>query len=172
MTQDNPADMLYDALASVTDITEANLLDGSMADVIMRLDATNRLLHRLRSIADALELALIPLLPDDGFHVEHVGTVRRNRRKSTRLRYDGASQQMRLDIARAVANSVAVDVFTGEIDMGKRDVAYSAVTQAWEVVPSFSNMKVAGAKRFGLSLEDYVETSFVDTLVIEQEATA
>ena len=57
---------------------------------------------------------------------------------------DSAPERLRDDLARAVADDVAIDIATGEIDPMKRNVALHALRAAYEAIPSFSSIKQAG----------------------------
>jgi hypothetical protein len=102
-----------------------------------------------------------------------VGRLVRSEKLTTKWRDKSSGEQMRDDLATAVASAVALDVATGEVDPMKRNVALAAIRTAYEAIPSFNNLKVAGRKRLGLRMDDYLayDSHYVVSLepVMEEE---
>ncbi len=128
--------------------------EGTLADLAQRYSQARQLAQAFTDIANLIEGDLAARMEDDYVRTG-AGVLRRAEATRSTWRYDGAAEQMRDDLARAVAQSVAVDIATGEIDQMKRNVALAAMRAAYSAIPAFSSLKVAGRRNFGLQIGDY-----------------
>jgi hypothetical protein len=100
--------------------------------------------------------------------VAGVGLLRRQRAYRERWRGEDSSREMRRDLAEAAAATVALDLATGEVITERRNVALAAIYAAFEAVPSFTNLLVAGRRKFHLSIDDYRERDPYFKVTIEE----
>ena len=158
-------------LAGVTDLLESFEVEdatlGDFDDIAHRLHLATQLQERVGDVVAALKLQLHDVMPSNATElpVEGVGIVRRTRSKRSSWRDQQASKAMREDIAVAVARAVSVDQFTGSISEERRQAAYAAVRNVWDVIPAPSDMKVS-AQSYGLDKEDYRMTSWVESVEV------
>ena len=129
--------------------------EGNVVDLGRRLMHLRQLTDLVRNTTLDIEEALAASMENDIVELPGVGRALRSETHTSTWRTDSASEQMRDDLARAVANSVSTDIATGEIDPMKRNVATATMRLAYEVIPSFSSLKQAGRKRLGLQIGDY-----------------
>lgn len=152
----------YDVTSSVlSTLAELRTLDpntwteDTVFELALRLDRVVALHRHLAEVQSWLELALAERMETDDVPVEGVGMLHRTEAKRSSWRYGHSADQMREDLAVAVATNVALDVGTGEVDPMKRNIALHAIRTAYDAIPSFSNLKVAGRERLGLKISDY-----------------
>lgn len=150
----DPAALVLGCLAEIRGVDSDDWTEGTVDELGLRLHRVRVLqvvLHRIgQDISDTLVASMTEdamAFPGGQLHREPAGT--------SAWVHDGASERMRDDLARAVANDVALDVATGEVDPMKRNIALRALRTAYEVIPSFSTLKVAGRRRLGLRIDDY-----------------
>lgn len=151
-TPDSALTAASDALAAV----EADeWTEGTLGEVAARLRLLRSMIVFVKELESMAELHLIESMDTDHLEVDGVGRFTREETTTSTWADDGASERMRSDLAMAVARNVSVDVGTGEIDEIKQRVAMATMRAAYEAIPSFSSLKVAGRRRFGLRLDDY-----------------
>ena len=150
-----PSSSLAAALIEVRDIPGDTWTEGPLADLALRLDRVKALLEKLAEIRAWLEIDLADRMEADAVPIPGVGRLVRTTSTSSGWKYDGAGEQLRADLAEAVARDIALDVATGEVEPMKRNVALSAIRAAYEAIPAFSSLKAAGPKRFGVRISDY-----------------
>lgn len=161
-------DSVLDGVANLLDAYELDeVTEGDFDDIAARLYLAERLQVRMRQLTDALKLQLHDLMPSNAneLPVMGIGIVRRTKSKRSTWRDQRASTQMRNDIAVAVARSVSVDQFTGDISDERRAAAYAAVKNVWDIIPAPSGMKV-GAQAYGLDQEDYRAVTWINGVEI------
>ena len=162
----DPMHVLLGTLVELRSLPPDDWLEGPLTDRAIRLDRLLALTAQLRKIQDWLELNLAEDMEDDTV-VTPVGTLRRTPVNRSAWANSGSGERMRDDLAHAVAADIAMDVGTGELDPIKRNVALAALRAAYDAIPSFSEIKVAGRKRFKLRMEDYRTYSTHYTVQIE-----
>jgi len=150
----DPAGVLLGTLTELSTLGPDAWTDGDVTDQAIRLDRLITLSLLVKEAREMIELSLAESMETDDLYTP-VGVLRRVERNTSAWRYEGASERLRDDLAMAVASSVAIDVATGEIDPAKRNVAMAAMRKAYEAIPSFSSLKVAGRKSLGLHIGDY-----------------
>lgn len=155
MTDIDPAALVLGHLAEFQGLSEDAWLEGSPEDLGIRLLRLQALGRIVKYATDAIETALAERMELDTLEMPGFGRVRRSETTSSTWRYDGASEQMRDDLARAVAASVAMDVATGEIDSAKQMIALAAMREAYRAIPSFSSIKKDGGRALRLRIADY-----------------
>jgi hypothetical protein len=101
-----------------------------------------------------LEMELAARLETDITALPGVGVVRRGYTRRSEWRDAHSSADLRADVGTAIAQHVALDVGTGEIDPLRRNIAKATVDAMYEVLPSFSSVK-APAKKYGIQIGDY-----------------
>ena len=162
-----PGAIVLGYLAELRGIKPDAWTEGTLFDLAMRLDrvsAAEALLHEIRGW---LETVLAESMDADEVPVPGIGVARRTEAKRSTWRYPEAGEQMREDLSVAVAKEVSLDVATGEMDPMKRNVALHALRVAYEAIPSFSSLKVAGQRRLRLKLGDYRSFETYYTVKIE-----
>jgi hypothetical protein len=167
MTDQDPATALLSALQETRVIPDDAWTEGGMFDLALRLDRVNALAEILNKVKGYLETELADRMEADDVPIHGVGLLHRAPAWRSTWRTKDSGNQMREDLARAVATQVALDVATGDVDQMKRNVALHALRTAYEVIPSFSSLKVAGARRLGLDESDYRERSQYYTVKLE-----
>lgn len=150
-----PATAVLVALVELRAMPPGAWTEGTTLDLAIRLDRVSSLQALLAAARAEIETDLADRMEADEIPVPGVGVLKRTPAKREAWRFAHSSDQMREDLALAVASAVALDVASGELDQMKRNVALAAVRAAYEVIPSFSSLKTAGRKRFNLRLEDY-----------------
>lgn len=163
-----PAAIVLGALMEIRNIKPDDWTDGPVFDLAYRLDRVEGLITTLQEIASWLELVLSESMIEDDLPIPGIGYLHRQEKQRSTWRYPGASDEMRQNLAEAVASDVARDVATGEIDPMKRNVALAALRAAYEAIPSFSSIKVPGRIRFHVDLEDYRTAETYYTVKIER----
>jgi len=161
-------DSVLDGVANLLDVYELDeVTSGDFDEITARLFLAQRLLDKMGQLVGALRLQLVDLMPGNAqeIPVMGIGIVRRTRSKRSTWRDQQASTAMRNDIAVAVARAVSVDQFTGDISDERRNAAYAAVKNVWDIIPAPSGMK-QGASSYGLDGEDYRATTWVDGVEI------
>jgi len=150
----DPAEALLASLAVLRGYNPDEWTEGSHFDLALKLGRAEELISLLQERREWLQLVLADSMEADE-EVTPVGVLHRHEKERSTWRYPEAGKQMRDDLAAAVAHEVALDVATGEVDPMKRNVALHTLRTAYEAIPSFSSIKVAGLKRFRLRMEDY-----------------
>jgi len=153
--QIDPGTVVLTALGELRGIADDAWIEGPLLDRVIRLDRAKVLVELLTARIHDIEQSLVDSMEEDEFAVPGIGKVVRERKTSSSWRNEHASQQMREDLASAVAAVVALDVATGEMDPMKRNVALAAVRTIYEAIPAFSSLKAAGRARLGLKMSDY-----------------
>lgn len=165
----DPASLVLGYLAELRGIPPEDWTDGPVTDRALRLARLDALSILVSFLAAELETDLIDSMETDTVDIPGGGRLVRSETSSSTWNGEHASEQMRHDLALAVATALAVDVATGAIDTGRRNIALAAVNAAYEAIPSFSSLKVAGRKRFGLEIGDYRTYSTSYKVHVEQE---
>ena len=146
---------------------EDEWLEGTVVDRGLLLARLRRLASTVASIADEVEESLVGSMETEV--VEVPGLLRMERTESRRSTWhdEASPSRMRDDLAGAVAIDVALDVGTGELDPVKRNIALATMRAAYEALPSFSSLKQAGARRFGLNIGNYRAFSTTYKVMVE-----
>jgi hypothetical protein len=168
----DPAASLFGAMVELRATAPNAWTEGPVADLALRLDRVVTLHHMLAEIQSWLELALAESMEDDDISLRGIGVLHREEQTRSSWKHAHSGEQLREDLAVAVASNVALDVATGEVDPMKRNVALHALRTAYEAIPSFSSLKVAGRKKLGLKISDYRDysTYYKVTLEVTDEA--
>lgn len=152
---EDPAAVALGLVAQLRQMDFTAWTEGTLTDRAFTLHRLTVLQAEARKITDALQEELAPAMTDDTVAIDGLGWLRREEVTREAWKDGGANERMRDDLARSVADSVSLDVATGELDPMKRNVAIAALRAAYDAIPSFSSLKVAGRRRFGLHLSDY-----------------
>lgn len=155
MNEPDAGALVLAALAELRGIKSEQWVEGTVRDRAIVLDRVRELSRVLADATTELELSLIDSMESDELLVPGVGLFKRVPSRSSTWRDGDASRRMRKDLARAVADHIALDVATGELDEGKRNVALATMREALDVIPAFSSLKQGSRERFGLDIEDY-----------------
>lgn len=159
---------LYRAVDQLMEIDPSVMVSGSLQDVALRMDAARKLAELAKAIADVCELHLTNEMDDkERFALTGVGTVIRKTKPRVRVKENG-TDIFRADLVVAVAMGVARDIFTGEIDVPKREAAAQAVRELMTLVNLYPGSLSAQGKR-ALDTEDYTETVWVPYIAIEDD---
>lgn len=163
---------LYAAVTHLMDVPVEDVTDGPVEDLALRYDACRRILAMAKYLSDALELQLIEAMPDEKLDVPMLGVVRRVEKKSRRVGPGGTSRLHR-DLAVAVARTVGVDAFTGEINEPRRLAALDAVRMVTDTCSmSATALKQSARELIGLEPDDYVAITSTYAIVMEVEDEA
>ena len=167
----DPTALALSTLAELQDVPAEDWTHGTLTDLGLRLHRLRAMQAFLRELILDIEETVVADMETDTMDVPGVGRIRREETISSAWRTEGASEQMRDDLATAVAQSVAVDNASGEIDQMKRNVAMATMRLAYEAIPSFSTLKVAGRSRLGLHMGDYrsFDTAYKVRIEADQE---
>lgn len=152
---DEPAGTTLAVYALLQGIPPDAWIDGTVIDQGIRLDRLRALQGLAHFLAQEIEDTLIGAMDSDHVDLPGIGRLVRSETSSSKWSTEHASDRMREDLARAVATSIALDIATGAIDTTRRNIALAAINAAYEAIPSFSSLKVAGRSRFGLHIGDY-----------------
>lgn len=163
-----PAAILLGQVAEIQGIAPDTWTEGTVSEVALRLDRVEYLIAKLNEISGWLETVLTESMEEDAFELPGIGLFHRQEKKRSTWRYKHSGEQLRNDLAAAVAADVSMDVATGELDPLKRNIALATMRAAYEAIPSFSSINVPGRKRFGLDLEDYRTTETYYGIKIER----
>jgi len=153
--------MDVDALCAALEDNGDHTVDG----LARRLLSLRLLKGRITELEAELEDDLVASMESDHTVVPGTGLVKRVERSSSTWRFDGAGERMRDDLVHAVANRVAVDVGTGEIDTVKRNIAAEAMRVAFTAIPAFTTLK---RNSLGLRNSDYRQYSNTYRISIEE----
>lgn len=168
----DPVDDVTIAIGALSGITEQEWTTGPIAELANTLDRLRYLQSIVRKAEQAISDTLVGSMETDEMTIPGVGRITRVEKTQPSWKYPGANDQMRDDLAQAVANSISVDIATGEIDTARRNIALAAMRMAYEVIPSFSNLLKAGRERLGLHIGDYRTYSTHYTISIEGDGDA
>ena len=150
MAELNPDEALGDILTLLTQMDLTDASEGApAAELAIRLDIVMRSMGYLKDLRDALELVLIDTMEESTLVTPEVVVHREPTVRST-WKPSGAAR-MREDIKHAVANNMALDVETGEVNVGRRNVINAAIDELWAGVPAFSSIKQATPVSVGTS---------------------
>lgn len=166
----DPGTVVLVALAELRGMRPDAWTEGSLFEQAVRLDRLNALIGLAREAAEQIEESLVPTMEEDIVVLPGVGRLVRDEKTSSTWRSGNSAAQMRDDLATAVAQSVAVDVATGEVDPTKRNVAVHALRVAFRAIPSFSSLNKAGRDELGLHIGDYRSYSTHYKVTLEPEA--
>jgi hypothetical protein len=155
----DPGSVVLVAMAELRGIPADAWTDGPVFDRTVRLDRALAMIDLLNDAIRDIELSLIDSMEEDELVVPAIGVLKREEKSTSSWRDGDAGRRMREDLASAVAAEVALDVATGELDQMKRNVAMATMRAAYEAIPSFSSLKVAGRTRLGLDIGDYRRVS-------------
>jgi hypothetical protein len=150
-----PSRALAVAMEEVRHISGDVWTEGHISELALRLDRVKALAEKLTEIRAWLEIDLADRMEADEVRVPGIGRLVRTKFTSSGWKYDGAGEQLRNDLANAVAVDVSMDIGSGEIDPIKRNIALAAIRAAYEAIPAFASLKAAGPKRFGVKISDY-----------------
>lgn len=151
----DPAALVLGHLAELRGMPEEDWTHGPVSELGFRLHRLRQLQGLAHAIAQEIEDSLVASMETNTVEVASLGRLVRSEQTTSTWRDGGAAERMRDDLARAVADSISLDVATGEINVGTRNVALVAIRAAYDAIPAFSSLKVAGRQRFGLHLGDY-----------------
>lgn len=154
---------VIDALDSVRPDFAAE--DLTLEERVYRLDIVLRSIAVLIAMRAALEVELVDSIPGKE---AIVGSIRAKRgtRTNSAWKPDG-SNRMQNDITVSVADRIATDIETGEIDRGKRNIAVAAAREVFDIIYAPSNIKKAPAFRYGLRIDDYRTFDEIDIVTLE-----
>lgn len=151
----DPAALVLGHLAELRGIPEEDWWHGSVADLAHRLHRIRAMREFLHEMEQEIEENLAASMETDVIDIPGLGRSRRSETTRSTWADDSAAERLRDDLASAVAREVALDIATGEMDPMKRNVAMHTMRAAYEAIPSFSSVKTAGRKRFGIAIGDY-----------------
>jgi hypothetical protein len=168
---DEPAGLALATLDLLRAVPPEDWTHGNVGELARRLHRLRSFQAFLRELILDIEETLVAEMEADTMDIAGVGRLRREETISSTWRTDNASAQLRDDLAAAIALSVSVDNATGESDDMKRNVAMATMRLAFEAIPSFSNLKVAGRSRLGLHMGDYrtYDRSYVVKVEAQEE---
>jgi len=168
----DPGTVVLTAMAELRGVPSDAWTDGPVFDRTVRLDRALAMIELLNDAIRDIELSLIDSMDEDELTIPAIGLLKREEKSTSTWRDGDAGRRMREHLAAAVAAEIALDVATGELDPMKRNVAMATMRAAYDAIPSFSSLKVAGRQRLGIDVGDYRRTStyYTVTLVREQEA--
>lgn len=169
---DEPAGMTLTTLVLLRGIPDDAWTEGTIDEVALRLHRLRVFIEFLGERAAWCEQQLVDAMPEDTMTVQFVGPVHRVERSGSAWKTKTSGEQMRSDLKRAVADSIAVDVATGDMDPMKRNVARATMDLAFEVIPSFSSLGKAGRERLGLHITDYRDFSTSYKIAIDADKDA
>lgn len=166
---DEPSRHLQAALIETSNTTADDWTEGMLAELALRLSRVSALARKLAELQMWLEIELVDRMETDTVPVPGLGTLHRSPSNNSTWKHGGAGEELRTDLARAVADEIALDVATGELDPIKRNIALATLRAAYEAIPAFSSLKAAGPKRFGVHISEYRDysTSYRVTLDVE-----
>ena len=157
---------IYDAVTALMDTEVADVTEGKLDDLALRLDALIRIGSIAKELADAIRLQLVETMEADDMVVPGVGSLHRRSKPSQRIVVK--PPKVRQDLAIAVAKVVGMDPFTGEVSHDRRDTAREAVELVTKCVSVGGGSFTSGAKDLiGISSEDYTETAWTTIVEIE-----
>lgn len=161
---------LSDLAAATDQANPPQAADGTIDDLARRLDLIERIQAVLREMHEHVTETLIAEMEDETV-LTGSGMLRRvERRGSSKWNDDDAADRMRSDIVRAIADDIALDVATGEMDPMKRNVASAAVSSLLADLGKSWRLLVAGQRRLGVWENEY-KTSGAVTYRVELEGT-
>ena len=166
---DEPAGLTIAVIGLLRGVPEDAWTEGPLADVALRLHRLRVLIELLGDRANQCELTLVDSMEGDTAVVPHVGVVRREEKVSSAWNSQHASARLRDDLTQAVANSIATDIGTGDIDPMKRNIARATMNLALQAIPAFSSLNKAGRERLGLHIGDYRTYATHYKIAIEAE---
>jgi hypothetical protein len=159
-------EQIYEGLRLLLDTPLAAVTEGTVEDLVTRLDAVTRIGKLAAEMQDALALALADQVNDESMAIPGVGLLNRVPKGGTRVRRGGTAK-LRQDLPIAVARKVGVDPYTGEINADRRDGAADAVREVIATCGiTASSLKVSARELIGLDPDDYVQANTGHKFVI------
>lgn len=156
------------AMAELRGMQDDRWIEGPIFDRAVRLDRAKALIELLKERCRDVELSLAESMEEDQIIVPGIGRLTRGKSYSSTWKHEDSSKQLRADLADAVAREVSLDVATGDMDPMKRNVALAALRVAYDAIPAFSSLKVAGRDRLHLDIADYRSFQWFSTVSIER----
>lgn len=154
-----PAGLTLAVLALLRGVPADDWLEGDHRDLAITL-------HRLRVLqglaherADEIQQQLVDSMETDDEIAPGLGVIHREETTSSRWKDKSAAEDLRQNLSTAVADTIARDVASGELDQMKRNVALATMRLALEAIPAFSSLNKAGRERLGILISDYREYS-------------
>lgn len=161
-------EQIYESLRLLLDTPLADACDGTVEDLVTRLDAVGRISRVAAELKDALSLTLLDQVNDDSMVIPGVGLLHRVPIGGTKVR-KGATDLLRERLPVAVAARVGTDPYSGEISHARRDGAADAVRLVIATCSiTASSLKLSAKEALGLDPEDYVQENTGHKIVIEQ----
>lgn len=160
--------VLGDAMTLLESFTDDEFSEAPLDDLGRRLQAVLHIAAKARALRDLIEIALIEAMPEDSLRMGDVTIVRERATRSSWR--EGGSVQMRKDIAAGLANELALDVGTGEVDEVRRNYMRNAIQEALSLINAPTGIKVPGRERLSLTMSTYKEyTEGYNVRVIDME---
>lgn len=103
-----------------------------------------------------LQLELAARMEADTVTIPGVGFLARTQEPTSRWKDADSAETLRHDLREAIAQRLSANIRTGEVDLMTRNIVREALDAAFEIIPSFSNIKAPGRK-LGLDIGDYRE---------------
>jgi len=151
----DPALIAHEAQLELGTISRDEWAEGDTQELARRLLRLDELAAAVRELRADIADTLTGSMEVDEMIVPGVGVLRRSETTTSTWNHNASAEMLREDLAAAITAEVATDIATGEIDEMKRNVARATMRAAYDVIPSFSSIKAAGPKRFGVRISDY-----------------
>ena len=132
--------------------------EGTLEDKAQRHRQIVYAIKQLSLLRDGIEESIVGDMHEDTMHAGHM-TVRREKAVRWTWKDKDSGSKMREDLAYAIANRMSTDPETAEVNVGRRRLITEAIQEVYETIPSIQTLKVAGAKRHGLSVFDYKDST-------------
>ena len=146
---------LADVLQAIEVLSTDTMTEGTLNELVRRLELCHRMTATLRDKIDALNEDIAARMENDTATIAGVGTVQRKPRTSSTWLDDTSRERMMDDAISAIIRRVAVDPATGEMHA---PIA-NAAREVWRLTQdSFSfgaDPKAAFRKVLGLAPDEY-----------------
>lgn len=136
------------------------ITEGDTAELAQALWLSNTLKARLGELVTELEEELAARMETDVLDFPNLGRLERTYDERSAWREKDSAAVLRRDLRERIAQKLAMDRGTGDINPAVRSTVREAIEMVWEAIPSFSSLKRAGHNL--VDMENYRTTTRVN----------
>jgi cysteinyl-tRNA synthetase len=146
---------LAEVLTSLELLQAETMTEGSLNELVRRLDLCQRMTSNLRDKIDELNEDIASRMEDDTATITGVGVVQRKARTSSTWLDDSSRERMMDDAISAIVRRVAVDPATGEMYAPIANAAREVWRLTQDAFSFGADPKTAFRKVLGLAPDEY-----------------
>jgi hypothetical protein len=169
-TPEQTVEALDAARVQLLECGDPDISVGTVDELGRRLFALVRAKVHISDLIDQLELELPARLDEPIVAVTGCGKLVKTKKTSTVWKDEAAASRMRDLLRKRVAEKIATNLATGEVDKHTEHIAATAAKEVMDAIGSFSNIVVAAQQRYEIDLRWFRVTTDVDAVAVAPEA--